>query len=216
MVDDHDVIADELDLREEMRVQQHRGAARTQLLEQAAHDAAPGRVERARRLVEQQQRRRPDERLRDPEPLLHALRHRRDARPARLGEADELEERDALAVAGGRACKPLVQRQDLVRAHPGGKAEELRQVAERSPSLSRPRGRAGDLDRPGGRPNEAARDLHEGRLAGAVRAEEADELPGLDPKIDPRERLDPSEALLEAADREHGSHSNTLLSSVLI
>src|SRR5262245_56165275 len=38
MVDDDDVVADELDLREEVRVEEHRRPAPTQLLEQAAHD----------------------------------------------------------------------------------------------------------------------------------------------------------------------------------
>ena len=50
-----------------------------QLLEQLAHRPAAHGVERARRLVEQEQPRRSDQRLRDPEPLLHPLRHRLDA-----------------------------------------------------------------------------------------------------------------------------------------
>ena len=50
-----------------------------QLLEQPPHGAPAGGVERARRLVEQQQPRAADHRLRDPEPLLHALRHRAHA-----------------------------------------------------------------------------------------------------------------------------------------
>ena len=59
--------------------------------------AAPGRVERARRLVEEQELRLADHRLRDPEPLLHPLRHRGDSRAARVGKADELEQLAALA-----------------------------------------------------------------------------------------------------------------------
>ena len=84
VVDDHDVVAHQLDLREQVRVEQDGGAARAQLLEQRPDDAPAGRVERARRLVEQQEPRRADQRLRDPEPLLHALRHRRHPRLARV------------------------------------------------------------------------------------------------------------------------------------
>ena len=49
-----------------------------QVLEQCADRSPARRVERARRLVEQEHGRRADERLRDPEPLLHSLRHRVD------------------------------------------------------------------------------------------------------------------------------------------
>ena len=112
--EDDDAVADELDLAQEMRVQEHRDAAPAQLLEQPAHRAAAARVERARRLVEQQQPRAADQRLRDPEPLLHALRHPpRPARP-RVGEADELEQLGALGLAAVRAGEPLVEREQLV------------------------------------------------------------------------------------------------------
>ena len=91
MVDDYDAVANALDLGEQVRVQQHRDPSPAQLLEQAAHDAPAGGIERARRLVEQQQTRLADERLGDSQPLLHSLRHRAHARRARVREAHELE-----------------------------------------------------------------------------------------------------------------------------
>ena len=48
---------------------------------------APGGIQRARRLVEEQQPRIADERLREPEALLHALGHGTDAA---IGDAAEL------------------------------------------------------------------------------------------------------------------------------
>ena len=55
-VDDRDAVADLLDLAEQVGVQQHGDAAAAQLDEQVADDPPPDRVERARGLVEQQQR----------------------------------------------------------------------------------------------------------------------------------------------------------------
>ena len=65
VVDDRHAVADPLDLAEQMGVEQHGDAAPAQLAEQVAHDPPPDRVERARGLVEQQQPRAADERLRD-------------------------------------------------------------------------------------------------------------------------------------------------------
>ena len=45
--DDRHAVADQLDLRQQVRVQQHRDAALAQVLEQLAHRPPPGRVERA-------------------------------------------------------------------------------------------------------------------------------------------------------------------------
>ena len=67
-----------------MRVEEDRDAAAAQLLEQQPNRAPAHRIERARRLVEQQDARPADKRLRNPEPLLHALRHRLDAAVARV------------------------------------------------------------------------------------------------------------------------------------
>jgi hypothetical protein len=100
-VQDHDAVADQLDLAQQVRVQQHRGSAVAQLFEQQAHGAAAGRVERARRLVQQQEGRRADQRLGDSQTLLHALRHRLHTAVARLGEADELEQLAPLRLAAG-------------------------------------------------------------------------------------------------------------------
>ena len=125
-----------------MRVEEHRDALRAQLLEQQAHGAAPDRVERGRRLVEQQQARLADERLRDPEALLHALRHPLDASLARVAERDQLEQPRALGGAAARACEPLVQLEHLVGRVPAGEAEELGEVAERGARGARAGARA--------------------------------------------------------------------------
>ena len=142
-----------------MRVEQHGDAAAAQLLEQRPHGAAAGGVERARRLVEQQQARRADQRLGEPEPLLHALGHRPDPAPAGVGEPDELEQ-----LARARPRRPsepasfwCSTSSSSARA-PVGEAEQLGEVAERrgAPRSSR-RGAPHDRGGPGGRRARARR-----------------------------------------------------------
>jgi hypothetical protein len=114
-----------------VRAQQHGHPTGAQLLQHLAHVAAPGRVERARRLVQEQHPWSADQGLGDAEPLLHPLGHVRDAAAEDVGEADEVEQLAPLAGSVPRAGEPLMQRQHLVRGAPGGKAEELGQVPER-------------------------------------------------------------------------------------
>ena len=206
MVDDHDAVADELDLGEQVRVEHHRDPAPLHLDEQVTDRAAPRRVQGARRLVEQEELRLPDERLRDPEPLLHALAHLLHAAAAGVGEADEAEEVLALAGALLRAGELLVQDEDLVGRGPAGEAEELGQVALGGAGGPRSGRVAGDVHRPGARPDEAAGDLRERALARPVGPEQADELAPADLQIDPVERDVGAVALAEPLDAQRCAH----------
>ena len=123
VVDDRHAVAHELDLRQQVGVEQHADAALAQPFEQAAHRAAAGGVERAGRLVEEQQPRRADERLGDAEPLLHALGHRPHAAAGHLGELDELQQLAPLLRAARRARQLLMQAEQLVGRAPVGEAE---------------------------------------------------------------------------------------------
>ena len=188
--DDGHAVAHELDLGEQVGVQQHGDAALAQRLEQRAHGPPPGRVERARRLVEQQQPRLADERLGEPEPLLHALRHRPDAPPGDVGEPDQLEQLARARRRRRRAREPLVELQQLVGGAPVGEAEQLGEVAERALGGRRSRpARRRPSPRPPGRAHEPAGDLDERRLAGAVGSEQADELALADLEVDAAQRV---------------------------
>ena len=204
--DDHPV-ADELDLAEQVRVEEDGDAAGAHLLEQLADGAAADGIERARRLVEQQDLRTADERLRDSEPLLHALRHLLDTAVARLGEGDELEQPRTLVAPARGAGKPLVEAEQLLRGHPARKTEELGQVPEARSRLPGAGARPADERRAARRPDEPARDLHQRRLAGAVRPEQSHQLAFGHLEIDTVERLHPPVALGQGLDSERGGHT---------
>ena len=207
---DRDAVADELDLREQVRVEQHGDPAPTQLLEQQPDRAPTHGIERRGGLVEEQHARLTDERLRDTESLLHPLRHALDAAVGGIGQRNELEQPLALGRAAARAAEPLVQLEHLVGGVPAGEAEELGQVTERGTGGARARPRTRHLGLPAPRSHEADEDLHERRLPGPVRAEQADELPLADFEVDPLQRLDGAVALGEAAHGECGPHRGKL------
>jgi hypothetical protein len=187
-------------------VEQHGDAAAAQLRQQVAHDPAPDRIQGARRLVEQQQARAADQRLRDPQALLHSLRHGLHTPPALVAEADQPQQLDALGRAAGRARQALVQAQQLVGRRPAGEAEELGQVAERAPRGRRSGWGTAHPHGPARRPDEARGALDEGRLARAVGAQEADELGLADGQVDAAQRGGGAVALGQIADLERGRH----------
>ena len=167
--DDH-AVADELDLAQEVGVEEDADLAAAQLLQHLADRPAARRVERARRLVEQERLRRADQRLGDAEPLLHPLRHRVDPDAGRVAEPDELEQPAAFRIPAGGPGQSLVEAEHLVGRVPAREAEELCEVAERRAGRRRSGRRAADLRPSAGGADQAAGDLDERRLAGAVRA----------------------------------------------
>ena len=102
--------------------------------------------------------------------------------------------------------EPLVQLEHLVRRVPAGEAEELGEVAERGARGARAGARAGDLGAAPVGAHEPDRDLHERRLAGAVRAEQPDELALLHREVDALQRIDGPVALLERVNGEGRWH----------
>ena len=73
LVDDRHAIAHVLGLFEQMGVQEHGGSPLAQAADDLAHVVASDGVERARGLVEHDQRGVAEQRHAEPEPLLHAL-----------------------------------------------------------------------------------------------------------------------------------------------
>jgi hypothetical protein len=95
-----------------------------------------------------------------------------------------------------------VQRDQLVRGVPAREAKELGEVAELAPRRERSRLRAADLGLAAGRAYEAAGDLDQGRLPGAVGTEQADQLALRDVDVHAGERRGCPVPLLEASGGE--------------
>ena len=116
--------------------------------------------------------------------------------------------RRARAVRGApprrRASRQLlVQREQLVGRAPVGEAEQLGEVPERAcAAASRPGCRR--CRRAGGRPHEPAGDLHQRRLARAVRAQQAEQLARPELEVDAAQRLHRAVGLAQAGDRQGG------------
>ena len=171
-----------------MRAEHHRHLAAAQLAQKVAHHAPADGVERARGLVEHQQPRRAHQRLGDPEPLLHPLRHGGDLHVSRASSRPTSSSSSrALGGAAVRAGEVLVERDQLVGGEPVGEAEQLGEVADRRSRGRRPGRGPLDLRAAARGAHEPAGDLRERGLAGAVRAEQAEQLAALDLR-DPRRR----------------------------
>ena len=158
-----------------MRRDEHGAAVRGRLGDELVDDLLHERVEPGGRLVEDGQRRAVHERLDEPDLLPVPLRERLD-RPVEL----ELEAvRDPLSVTEvGHPAQRREVAEVLPRREPLVQAEVAGEVAEVPPRL-----RAGaadvhpeELDPPGGRPDQVEQQPDGGGLAGAVRAEVAEDL----------------------------------------
>ena len=179
-VDRQQVVADALDLAEQVRGH-HDGDA--ELVagppDQLEHLVATGRIEAVRRLVEEEQPRVVDERLGQLDALLHAGRVAADLAVALLVQPDVAEDL-------GRPLARGVRRQprdaahvghELGRRHVGRQAVVLGHVADELADLGAVPGhvQVEHDGRPAGRRDEAEQDLDQRRLAGAVRADQADD-----------------------------------------
>ena len=154
-----------------------------QALDEVADLAPPDRVDAVGRLVEEDDARAVHERLREPEPLQHALRVGPDAAVGGVCEADAARAGRARARRGRRAETPCM------RASTSSASRPVRNGGKRWPSGRKPVGtarrgsrdvHAEDLGRAGRRADEAEQQLDERRLAGPVGPEQAERLAGGD------------------------------------
>ena len=190
------------------------------------HVAADARVECAERLVEQQDARAPHQRLRDREPLLHAARELGRILVAGIRETDRREhvERALPRLAARLAEQPRGQRRArelladhhvLERRHVREHRVLLKHDAAVRPRLIRQR-LAVEQHLAARRPLLAEQDPQERGLAAARRADDRDELAGLDVQADVLEHdltavLLPKPAHLQRAHRAAPApyHGNT-------
>jgi hypothetical protein len=123
-----------------------------------------------------------------------------------VSQLDELQQLASLGRAALRAGQLLMQAEQLVRGAPVGEAEQLGEVAELGVGGGRPGRAAADLHGARARPHEAACDLDERGLSGAVRTQQSEQLAALDLEIDAAQRLHRAVGLAQARDREGSGH----------
>ena len=164
-------------------------------------------IERAERLVHQQQIRRGDERAGDRRTHLHAPRKLAREVAGEIGQADQRERGIDIARGGGARHAGEVERQpdvgrDAGPRHEGRTLEHHRQAASRTAggveAVAPPRDRAGI------RRDQARHQIEQRRLAAPRRPEQRQELAAAHVEIHRRERVRArAVGLLHAADRDN-------------
>ena len=171
-------------------------------------------IETGGRLVEDQDVRIVDDRLRQADALPVAFRQLRAQSVRHVGDSDARHHLpDSLAPPGGRhALDPRHEIQILFDRHVGIERRGFRQVA--GPALGFDRllehVEPGDHGLAIGRRHVAGQNPHRRRLAGAVRAQEAEDFAALDAKADVVDGGDPAVLLGEVLDLNHNATPNVL------
>jgi hypothetical protein len=205
-LEDRHCVAHALDVGQDVRGEEH-GRASTQRRDHLQHLTAAYRVERARRLVEHEQARRIDQRLRDAKPLLHPSGEPADARRDR-GETRHLQQRGRPRVQC-RLVEPKESSGELQVLAGGHPRVEARHVGQEADPRADRVGRTfdvmtEDVGGAGRGTSEPREDAERGRLASSVSPEEAEDHAGTDNEIDAVERDGVAEPLGEAAQLDGG------------
>ena len=187
--EDPDPVADRLDLAEQVARQHDRQTTLVDELAQEVEDLDDAeRIDRGRRLVEDQQVRRLDQRVGDAEPLAHAARVLLDRVVGPIGQPDLLEDlvdgRLGLVapqpVEAGRVAQVLAAGQSAVEA------DRVGQVADPALDLARLPGRveAHHAGLARCRLGQAEQHQDRRRLAGPVLPEQAEDLARVDRQVE--------------------------------
>ena len=202
VVEDPDAITDSFDVVEDVRAHEDRARA-AQAADQLQHVAPSSRVERADRLVEEEDGWPREHRLPDPEALAHSARVGADPAVRRIDQADRLQYLFH-ARAQGRAVEPVQPAHECQQFAPGHPAVVARVLVERADALGEgaAAGRGVDPRDSGAArrgPGEARQEAEGGGLPRAVRPEKAEDAAGRDVEIEVIERDVEPVALREPA-----------------
>ena len=179
---DGDPVAEPFGFGQPVCVHQDGGAIGDQLADELLHGSGGGGVEAARRFVEEKDARPVDDRAGEPDALFEAFGELADAIPAALGHAGEIQRlrdrgfdrRDAVCLSP--EAEVVINRLAVVEAglfgHDPDGVAHLHRFERRVPRVH-PHG-------PGGGLQQGRHDPQRGRLPGAIRSEEPDDLAALD------------------------------------
>ncbi len=175
--DDGDRVADPLDIRQDVAGEHHRHLA-AQPGDQVQHFIAPGRVEGAGGLVQQQHRRVVHQGLGDPQPLDHPARKAANPAPGGLLQPNQVQH-GPNPLAGFIGCQvkePGAVVQVFQGCHPVVKGRALRQIAEHPAGVAVGSGgfHPADPGPPGAGVGQPGQHAHGGGFAGPVAAQKAE------------------------------------------
>src|SRR6185436_6295721 len=180
--DDRHARAERLGVRQDVRAEEDRPPLVAQLEDERADIAAAERIQARHRLVQEHDLGIVQQRLGQAHALQHPLRELAQ-RKAPLGADAEAIERlaDALpAVGGGLAEQPPVVVEQLLGGEVVVEVRVLGKVADAAPDRDVAERAAEDLGLAAGRKHQLHEQLERRRLAGAVRAQEAEDVAGGD------------------------------------
>ena len=183
-------MTERLGVAKNVRAEKHRPPLVPEFEDQRTHVAAAQGVEPRHRLVEKDHVGIVQQRLRDADALDHALGKLAELHPALGAEADAIEQCAYArpAIGGGVSEELRKVMQQLFGGEVIVKIGVLGKVADPLPGLEISRRTAEDLGAAGGRKDELHQQLQRRGLAGAVGAQEAEDLPLLDVECEPVER----------------------------
>src|SRR5438445_7610832 len=175
---DADAVADRLDVGEDVRGKEDGAALVPELEDQIAHVLASDGVEAAHRLVQDRDPRVADQRLRESQPLHHALGEFPDGpiRAARQTDAFEHLRRPLAGIRARQSTEAAGEHQILVSAQELVERGVFRQVPELTPGGDGSHALACDEGVARCRLHESEQHLQRGGLARAVRPEKAEDL----------------------------------------
>src|SRR5213078_404381 len=189
--DDRDAIGDRLDVRQDVGREEHGHAVIAELEDEVADLLATERIEAAHRLVEHDQLGVVHQGLGQPGALQHALAELLEALAARAAQADLLDQLVGAPLAGpGRHAEQPAG--EIAQLADGEVVVEVGRLGEKADLAPRPAAAerlAEQLRAAGGGADEAHQRADRGGLAGAVGADEAEDVAALDAERDAAQRL---------------------------
>ncbi len=206
--DDDDVLADVLDQVELVAGEDDADPGRGPLADDLGHRRDADRVEARERLVEDQQLRVVDQRGRELDALLVAVRQLLELGLGAVGEAHPLEPVVRGGIRGLAAQAVLLGEVAELLGDPHARVQAalLGHVPEAQPRVAVDR-RTGPADLAAVRAGQAEDDAHRGGLAGAVGAEEPDDAARAGREAGPVERGDAPIAFGQVVDLKHAGDS---------
>ena len=184
VLDEHDGVTGDFDFAEKVGIEEHGGASFSLVANDVANEPAAHRVEAGCGLIEEDEFGLMDESLSEADALQHAFRKAAEAAVAMRGEADEIEISGNTVAELGRSesAEAAMKREQFGGGEPVVKAKILRKETDLAANFYARKRVIENLGVTATRFDETEQHLDGGAFAGAIRAEEAEDLAAADLK----------------------------------